>query len=196
MKVPLLPRNFLGREYETAGLRFREIAGVPLDKPLDPFVLARHFKIQVIEPSHIRALSSEELHLLTERYSENWSGGTIALPDGWQLCILNPTHNAERTKATLMEEVAHIFLGHKPTKITTGLDGLSRRDYEQDKEREAYAIGAAALVPYAALFMGLMARTPVQRIAKRFGVSKELVEYRIKITLLWRFYKRISAKGR
>jgi len=48
------------------------------------------------------------------------------------------------------------------------------------------------LVPYAALFWGLMKGTPVLRIAKRYGVSKELVEYRIKITLLWRFYKRAS----
>ena len=193
---PLLPRNRLGREYEVAGLRFREIAQTPLEKPLDPFALAQQFKIQVIEPSHIRALTREELRLLTGRYASNWSGGTLALPDGWQLCILNPTHNAERTMATLMEEIAHVFLGHRPTKITTGLDGLSRRDYEPNNEREAYAVGAAALVPYAALFLGLMKGTPARRIAKRYGVSKELVEYRIKITLLWRFYKRASARAK
>jgi Zn-dependent peptidase ImmA (M78 family) len=98
--------------------------------------------------------------------------------------------------ATLMEEIAHVFLGHKPTKITTGLDGLCRRNYEQSIEREAYAVGAAALVPYAALFLGLMKGTSVQRIAKRYRVSKQLVEYRIKITLLWRFYKRASAKSK
>jgi hypothetical protein len=190
----LLPRNRLGREYEVAGLRFREIAQTSLEKPLDPFALAKHFKIHVIEPSHIHDLSREELRLLTGQYASNWSGGTLALPDGWQLCILNPTHNAERTMATLMEEIAHVSLGHRPTKITTGLDGLSRRDYEQSNEREAYAVGAAALVPYAALFLGLMEGTPVDRIAKRYRVSRELVEYRIKITLLWRFYKRASAK--
>jgi len=193
---PLLPRNRLGREYEVAGLRFREIAQTPLEKPLDPFALAKTFKIQVIEPSQIRALSRDERRLLTGQYASNWSGGTLPLPDGWQLCILNPTHNAERTMATLMEEIAHVFLGHEPTKITTGLDGLYRRNYEQSIEREAYAVGAAALVPYAALFLGLMKGTSVHRIAKRYRVSNQLVEYRIKITLLWRFYKRASATSK
>ncbi|HYB60869.1 MAG TPA: ImmA/IrrE family metallo-endopeptidase [Methylomirabilota bacterium] len=195
MKVPLLPRNRLGRRFEVAGLRFREITRTPLEEPLDPFALAKHFKIQVIEPSHIRALTPEELHLLMGRYAPTWSGATLAFSDGWQLCILNPTHNAERTKATLMEEIAHVSLGHKPTKITTGLDGLCRRDYEQNNEKEAYAVGAAALVPYAGLFMCLMKGSTVHHIARRYGVSKQLVEYRIKITLLWRLYKQTSARG-
>jgi hypothetical protein len=45
--------------------------------------------------------------------------------------------------ATFVEEIAHVFLGHRPTKIMTGL------------EREAYAVGAAVLGPYAALFLAL-----------------------------------------
>jgi Zn-dependent peptidase ImmA (M78 family) len=89
-----------------------------------------------------------------------------------------------------MEEVAHIYLGHHPTKITTGFDGLCRRDYEHSNEREAYAVGAAALLPYAPLHAALHSGTSARRIAKRYRVSKELVEYRIKITLLWRLYKR------
>src|SRR6266436_636889 len=190
----LLPRNPLGRQYEIAGLRFREIAQTPVEKALDPFVLAKHFRIHVIEPSDIRMLTPAQLRLLSGRFASNWSGGTLSFPDGWQLCILNSTHNAERTKATLMEEVAHVLLGHRPTKITTGLDGLCRRDYEQSNEREAYAVGAAALLPYAPLLSAVRKGTSARRIAKRYGVSKELVEYRIKITLLWRLYKRGSAR--
>ena len=60
-----------------------------LTKPLDPFALAKTFEIRVIEPSHIRALTRDELRLLTGQYVSNWSGGTLPLPDGWQLCILN-----------------------------------------------------------------------------------------------------------
>jgi len=186
---PLLPRNPLGRHFELAGLQLREIAQTHPEKPLDPFALARHFKIRVVEPSTIRGLTPQQLRLLTGHYSANWSGATLPLPNGWQLCILNPAHNPERTRATLMEEVAHIYLGHRPTKITTGLNGLCRRDYEKSTEQEAYAVGAAALLPYGPLLTAVRKRTSAHRIAKRYRVSKELVEYRIKITLLWRLYK-------
>jgi hypothetical protein len=55
---PLLPRNLLGRQFELAGLQLREIAQTPVEKPLDPFALAKHFKIRVVEPSNIRGLCS------------------------------------------------------------------------------------------------------------------------------------------
>jgi IrrE N-terminal-like domain len=186
----LLPRNPLGRQSELAGLQLREIAQTPVERPLDPFALAKHFRICVVEPSNIHGLTRQQLRLLTGHYSANWSGATIPLLNGWQLCILNPAHNAERTRATLMEEVAHIYLEHRPTKITTGLDGLCRRDYEQSNEREAYAVGAAALLPYGPLLTAVRKGMSACRIAKHYAVSKELVEYRIKITLLWRLYKR------
>lgn len=187
---PLLPRNPLGRQFELAGFQLREIARTPFEKPLDPFALARHFRIRVVEPSNIRRLTKQQLRLLMGHYSANWSGATLPLPNGWQLCILNPAHNAERTRATLMEEVAHIYLGHRPTKITTGFDGLCQRDYEKKTEQEAYAVGAAALLPYGPLLTAVRKGTSARRIAKRYRVSTELVEYRIKITLLWRLYKR------
>lgn len=186
---PHLPRNPLGMQFELVGLRLREIAQAPPEKPMDPFGLARQFKIRVVEPSHIRGLSSRQLRLLSGHYSANWSGATLPLPNGWRLCILNPAHNAERTRATLMEEVAHIYLKHRPTTITTGFDGLCRRDYEKSTEQEAYAVGAAALLPYGPLFIAVRDGTSVRRIAKRYRVSKELVEYRIKITSLWRLHK-------
>jgi hypothetical protein len=67
---------------------------------------------------------------------------------------------------------------------------VSDAEAPEDVKTTLEVLVAAALVPYAALFWGLMKGTPVLRIAKRYGVSKELVEYRIKVTLLWRFYKR------
>src|SRR5581483_4627705 len=66
-------------------------------------------------------------------------------------------------RATLMEEVAHVFLGHTPNRlaVVTSPDSLQKkeangkkivaRDYNHDDEEAAYAIGAAALVPYAPL---------------------------------------------
>jgi len=99
-----------------------------------------------------------------------------------------------------MEEIAHVFLGHKPNRLAAlggnptvreGA-GISARDYNRADEEAAYAIGAAALVPYTALRRMVAAGRTSTEIARRFGVSRQLAEYRIKVTHLWSEYKSIS----
>ena len=67
------------------------------------------------------------------------------------------------------------------------------RDYNKSDEEEAYAVGAAALVPYAALRRLVFAGRTAEEIARRFRVSTPLAEYRIKVTHLWAAYKGASA---
>ena len=189
MKRPLpLPRNYRGRAYERVGLRIRGFAGVSIEGPLDPFSLAEFVKIQVIEPSQVGGLSPLVLAELNGRSSSRWSAVTLGLPDGWQLCILNPTHNSERQRASLMEEITHVVLGHEPTRIVTGEGGIAYRGYNALNEQVAYGVGAAALVPYAALLQGLGDGKKPEKIARQYGVSIPLVLYRIKITMLWTLY--------
>jgi len=54
-------------------------------------------------------------------------------------------------------------------------------------------VGAAALVPYAALRSFIAAGRAALEIAHHFRVSRQLVEYRIKVTHLWAEYKDSSA---
>jgi Zn-dependent peptidase ImmA (M78 family) len=63
------------------------------------------------------------------------------------------------------------------------------RDYRKADEEEAYAVGAAALVPYASLKRMLLQGKTAREIALHFRVSRELVEYRMKVTRLWREFK-------
>jgi Zn-dependent peptidase ImmA (M78 family) len=110
-----------------------------------------------------------------------------------KLVILNPTHGRSRTNATLMEEICHVFLGHEPNRlsiVTRDARGkVMSRDYRKADEEEAYGVGAAALVPYASLKRLLAKGKASSEIASRFRVSRELVEYRMKVTRLWREYK-------
>jgi Zn-dependent peptidase ImmA (M78 family) len=107
--------------------------------------------------------------------------------------ILNPNHGPARTKATLMEEICHVFLGHQPNRlsiVTKDERGkVMNRDYRKADEEEAYGVGAAALVPYASLKRLLLQGKTTREIAGHFRVSRELVEYRMKVTHLWREYK-------
>jgi Zn-dependent peptidase ImmA (M78 family) len=63
------------------------------------------------------------------------------------------------------------------------------RDYRKADEEEAYAVGAAALVPYASLKRMLLQGNTAREISLHFRVSRELVEYRMKVTHLWREFK-------
>jgi len=188
-QVPLMPRNRRGRVYERVGLNIRDFAGVSLEEPLDPFSLAEFVKIQVIDPSQVVGLSPWVIAELTSQSSSSWSAVTVELPNRWQLCILNPMHSAERMRASLMEEIAHVVLGHKPTRIVTSACGVAYREYNALNEEVAYGVGAAALVPYAVLVLGLMDGQTPESTAHRYGVSTPLVIYRIKVTMLWHLYK-------
>ena len=189
------------KQYELRGLGLRDFAGVSGDRPLDPFALARFAKLMVVDFDSIKGLSAESRRHLLGAATNEWSGGACSrlLPNGWRIVILNPAHGLHRNRATLMEEVAHVFLGHRPNRLAeTASSGATinaktaARDYNKADEEAAYAIGAAALVPYEALHRMVDQGKSANKIARHFHVSRQLIEYRIKVTHLWSNYKRAS----
>lgn len=191
-----LPPGEKWRNFELHGLALRDFAGVTANEPLDPFALARYANLLIVDFATIAGLTEETREHLLGPASNSWSGGacSVPLPDGQRVVILNPTHGPMRTNATLMEEVSHVFLGHQPSRLKiVAQDERGRtlsRDYRKADEEAAYAIGAAALVPYGALRQTIHeGRTSIQ-VARRFRVSRELVEYRLKVTRLWPLYRR------
>lgn len=203
MDTENLPPSTKGRNYEIRATGLREFAGLRRDdERLDPFELARFAKLQVVTFDQIEPLLSDETkaHLLGEG-RDKWSGGACSktLFDGRRLIILNPTHGANRQNATLMEEVSHVFLGHKPSRLA--IKSFNKqgkpiaRDYREEDEEAAYAIGAAALVPFSALRRFIADGKTSRQIARHFNVSRALVEYRIKVSKLWEDYKTKVVSG-
>lgn len=199
----LLPPSEKRKQFELRALGLREFAGVPEGQPLDPFALARFARLLVVDFDRIEGLSPESRAHLLGAAADEWSGGACSrpLPDGWRLVILNPAHGAQRNRATLMEEVAHVFLGHKANRLAVitydqgpgQTPGTSKkmvaRDYNQADEEAAYAVGAAALVPYGELRSLVVEGRSAHQIARQFRVSRQLTEYRIKVTHLWAIYQ-------
>jgi IrrE N-terminal-like domain len=203
----LLPASDKRKQFELYALGLRDFAGVRGEQPLDPFALAEFAKLLVVDFDQIEGLSPESRQHLLGEGADQWSGGACSrpLPNGWKLVILNPAHGRQRNRATLMEEVAHVFLGHQPNRlaiINHGPKAGARsnkekgdskqtlaRDYNHDDEEAAYAVGAAALIPYAALQRFVRDGRRADQIARHFHVSRQLVEYRIKVTHLWQEYK-------
>jgi len=198
-----LPPTRKGRNYEIKALGLRDFAGLRRDDDrLDPFELAKYANLLVASFEQIAPFLSEETrqHLLSDA-NDKWSGGACSqkLPDGRKLIILNPTHGANRQNATLMEEISHVFLGHKPSRLA--VQNLNKegkviaRDYHAEIEEEAYSVGAAALVPYSALRRFVLQGKSSREIARHFNVSRELVEYRMKVSHLWNEYKKSLSFG-
>ena len=207
----LLPASEKRKQFELYALGLRDFAGVKGEQPLDPFALAEFAKLLVVDFDQIEGLSPESRQHLLGQGADQWSGGACSrpLPNGWKLVILNPAHGPQRNRATLMEEVAHVFLGHQPNRLAiindersevrgqrsdkpTGRSRTLARDYNHDDEEAAYAVGAAALIPYAALRRFVKAGRRADQIARHFRVSRQLVEYRIKVTHLWPEYKSVN----
>ena len=198
-----LPPTQKGRHFELCALGLRDFAGLRRDdEPLDPFELARFAKLFVATFDQIEPYLTEETRAhLTGSGKDAWSGGAAshALPDGQRLIILNPTHGRNRHNATLMEEICHVFLGHKPSRLA--IENVNKegkviaRDYNHSIEEEAYSTGAAALLPYTAIKRMVNEGRTIPEIARHFYVSRALVEYRLKVSRLWDTYKEKVFQG-
>ena len=134
-----LPPGEKWRRFELQALGFRAFAGVREDAPLNPFQLAGFANLLVVDFDQIENLSEATRECLLGSAAEEWSGGACShpLPDGRRIVILNPTHGPARTNATLMEEISHVFLGHKPSRLAIenrNKEGkIIARDYNHGK---------------------------------------------------------------
>src|SRR2546423_8231531 len=154
MNVFDLPPTEKRKQFELRALALRDFAGLGPAEALDPFALAQFAKLLIIDFDQIKNLSDESREHLLGAATNEWSGGACSrpLPNGWRIVILNPAHGKQRNRATLMEEVAHVFLGHKANRLAiieseprpAGIVGGSKkaiaRDYNKSDEEAAYAI--------------------------------------------------------
>lgn len=178
--------------WEPMAVELRQIARVNGHKQLNPWELAPEVALKVLDGHAIlkHLPAAVQSHLVGEG-KDRWSGGVYPypLPDGDLVCILNPFHSHRRKKITLMEEIAHIYLGHMPSGVAYAVPGIEVREYHKDQEAEAYGVGAAALLPWQSFFKALNAGQTIEELAELHNVALELVQYRIKITGAFNLYK-------
>lgn len=123
----------------------------------------------------------------------SWSGAAFPTPDGAYCVLYNDAHPRTRIRATLMEEFFHLRLGHPATEVRFLNGEAVRGTYHKGIEAEAFACGAAALLPYKVLKARHQAGEDESQIAAAFGVSTDLVRFRLSVT---RLVRRPTRKGR
>lgn len=164
-------------------LRLRRELDLNDMSPLCAFKLCEHLNIPLWEPKHVRGLSSEEITILLESGSTQWSAATIPLSKEKSLIIHNPNHSPARQQSNLMHEIAHILCGHEVSeeRKATGLSGFLR-NHDEEQENEAEWLGACLQLPRPALIWALKRKMKIDQIAEHFSASVEMVRYRINIT--------------
>lgn len=182
----LLPPNPKRWEHEHNALDLRYALALPLEDRLahrDAFQLLP--AVYVFGHSELKLDAAVESHFVGAR-AHKWSGMCVPCPDGETLVLYNDAHPPTRVRATLMEEFFHLWLDHPPTRLRLMSNGEGNRDYDGEKEAEAYGSGAAALVPYKPLRAMLEEGRTTSDIADHFLVSEQLVDFRIRVSKLGR----------
>lgn len=173
-------------ELEQTAEKFRKDLGLGPDQQLDSLQLnvesVRVFRLtqtECLEPSVVQRLRYEAC--------DEWSAMSVPLDrseDNWAV-LLNDCHTRERQRVTLLEEFWHILLGHKLTKIARVAEAYGRT-YDKVEEHDAYYLASATLLPQSAMIKAVGKKMSSADIARKFGTSPELVDYRLKRLGLWR----------
>lgn len=159
----------------------RESLGLGPTEPLCPWKYAEALDVLVygadeldLEPRHSAQLLRHD--------PDSWSGMTL-FEDGAHVVVLNSSHGRARQTATLMHELAHILLDHVPADVDVSPSGLILlSDYSPEQEEEADWLGAALLLPEAALAQRRLGGASISTIADHYGVSEQLCTWRCRMT--------------
>ncbi len=167
---------------ENAAADYRSALRLRPSDPLNPEELAAHLGVKVWRPKDVPGLSPDSLKQLTIHDRDSWSAVTLRVGDT-NLIILNSAHALTRQRNSLAHELAHIILDHEPSRIDVSPEGhLLLSSFEQEQEEEANWFSATLLVPRAGLQVVYRKTKNTQTLAEHFGVSLDLLNWRLRMT--------------
>lgn len=176
---------------ERRAQKLRELAGLNPTGRINPLDIAKMIEGVVLVGGFDNVSAFVGREVQCNHLEEQLSALTVQIHKSYYV-IENHTHTLERRRISLMEEFSHILLGHKPTTVSLTPNALlAHRTFNDKQEREAYALGAATLVPYDELRALLTKeKQGFDEVGEYYAVSRELIAYRAKVTLIWRGLKR------
>lgn len=160
-------------EAKRASLRARLATGVGAYDPIDCFELARHMDIKVVRLSDLPP--TEYTRHLSEVEPNAMSAATIRR-DGRVAIWLNDSHTPQRQQSNLAHEIGHVLLDHEDS---PPLNEAGCRELHADMEAEADYIGSVLLVPEPAVVGVVRANTSLAEAALYFGVSEQMMRWRV-----------------
>jgi Zn-dependent peptidase ImmA (M78 family) len=176
-----MDRGFKAWAERTSTSLRKELGLNPTDA-LDPKELAVSLGVCLLTPRDIPGVSDGVINQLLEKDPWGWSA-VSQLSEGRPLVIYNPRHSAGRRASDIIHELAHIILDHDPAKLIMSQDGtMVMRSYDRKQEEEANWLGWSILLPREALVNATRLGLSRSQIADRYGVTEDLVEFRLRVT--------------
>ncbi|MDE2782443.1 MAG: ImmA/IrrE family metallo-endopeptidase [Gemmatimonadota bacterium] len=141
-------------------------------------------------PEAIPGLSRQTVVHLTRVDRDSWSAVTIS-HNGKRLVVLNSGHSEARQTSSLAHELGHIILNHTTDQAVLSDEGfLFRGNYDAAQEEEANWLAGCLLVPRDGLLAAGRRNSDRRYLAMRFGVSQDMIEWRLRMTGVSRQLKR------
>lgn len=168
---------FIGGEaerLERCAIAAKQVFGVHAKASIEPWEVAKSVPVPIIEDRNDYLVLPDSVRA-TMLASREWSAGTIDGPLG-PMIFLNPIHARTRLKVTLAEELAHLVMGHPPSRID-GASGV--RTHDSSVEDEAFSVGGAMVMPYPKMFALAKTGTAIPEIAAEFEVSTAMARCRL-----------------
>ncbi len=179
---------------ERAALRVREELGLAPTAPLEPQRLAKHLAVTLCSPEEIPGLSATTRDVLGSTEADGWSAVTISR-NGRDVIIYNPRNSPARRASDLMHELAHLLLGHEPSRFFfAAVGGANLRSYDPRQEAEAAWLAGCLLLPRPALLHMRNAGLSSAIACRTYGVSQDLLRYRLSVTGVNRQVERAGRK--
>lgn len=153
----------------------RDDLGLSSYDQLDPHLLAAWIEIPILGLSDFLGDAPAVGYLLGVE-PDVFSAVTV-FSGSKRTIVHNDAHARVRQTSNLTHELSHGLLLHPPT---PALDNRGCRHWNQDIEDEANWLCGALLIPEAASILIAKGRWPtISSAAKHFGVSQQMVRYRL-----------------
>ncbi len=170
-----MPKSFR-KKAEEISLELRKELGVGKNDFLDPYRLATHLQVKIVDPRDLE-ISQEVLDvLLRSPFNDEWSG-VGSIQNGISKIILNTSHVQNRLHSTICHELAHFILEHEPMAVVDYF--MPRTCYNEEQEKEADYLGACLQIPEQALFyLCTFKNYTIEMLARRFQCSIKMARRR------------------
>jgi hypothetical protein len=170
-------RGFRSEANATAREIRAELGLTALDR-LDPLRLADHLGVPITSLSDFRRDAPSAVHYFTQVETSAFSAGTI-FRGPRRVIVHNDSHSAGRQVSNVTHELGHAILLHDPT---PALDDRGCRLWNQSIEDEAQWLAGALLLTEDAALSIARRGISVSAAAEHFGVSEQMVTYRLNVT--------------
>lgn len=170
----------------------QEIDLTPHDR-FDPHRLADLYGVDIIPLSEV-ACSPEAMRHFTIGRPEVFSGALIPCTDGSTIIVENDAHADERRISTTSHEVSHVVLEHPFSATLT--DSGHCRVMNKEHETEAAELSGELLLPTEAARRLAYYEVDIVEVARRFGISVQLANWRMNATGARTIARRAHAKRR